>query len=58
MRQPVGQQVKERLEEEAAERLGVVPQDGESLEEAAKRRAREALQNEAGRALNRLLGGN
>ncbi|WYK05120.1 AsmA-like C-terminal region-containing protein [Cereibacter sphaeroides f. sp. denitrificans] len=58
VRQPVGQQVKERLEEEAAERLGVVPQDGESLEEAAKRRAREALQNEAGRALNRLLGGN
>ncbi len=58
VRQPVGQQVKERLEEEAAERLGVVPQEGESLEEAAKRRAREALQNEAGRALNRLLGGN
>ncbi|AXQ94491.1 AsmA family protein [Cereibacter azotoformans] len=58
VRQPVGQQVKERMSEEAAERLGVVPQDGESLEEAAKRRARESLQNEAGRALNRLLGGN
>ncbi|AZB56181.1 AsmA family protein [Cereibacter sphaeroides] len=58
VRQPVGQKVKERLEEEAAERLGVVPEEGESLEEAAKRRAREALQGEAGRALNRLFGGN
>ncbi|MGP3699136.1 AsmA family protein [Rhodobacter sp. NSM] len=58
VRQPVERQVKERLQEEAAERLGVVPEEGESLEDAAKRRARDALRNEAGRALNRFLGGN
>ncbi|QYK43200.1 MAG: AsmA family protein [Paracoccaceae bacterium] len=47
-----------QLEAKAAEELGVVRQDGESLEDAAKRRAEEALRDEAGRALNRLLGGN
>ncbi|MCE6958182.1 AsmA family protein [Cereibacter sphaeroides] len=57
VRQPVEREMKQRLEEEAAERLGVVPDEGESLEDAAKRRAREALEDEAGRALNRLLGG-
>jgi len=42
-----------RLEEE----LGIVPQDGESLEEAATRRANEVLEDEARRALERILGG-
>lgn len=46
-----------RLEEKARE-FGIVPEEGESLEDAAKRRARDALQDEAARALNRLLGGN
>lgn len=52
----------ERLEAEAkaklADELGVVQQEGESLEDAARRRANEALQEEANRALGRLLGGN
>jgi len=51
-----------RLEAEAkaklADELGVVQQDGETLEDAARRRANEALQDEATRALGRLLGGN
>lgn len=37
--------------------LGVVQQDGESLQDAAKRRAREALDQQAQDALNQLLGG-
>ena len=49
------------LEAEARARLeaelGVVQQDGESLEDAARRRAEEALAEEAARALGRLLGG-
>ncbi|MFN3972492.1 MAG: AsmA-like C-terminal region-containing protein [Gemmobacter sp.] len=49
---------KAALEAKAAEELGIVRQDGESLENAARRRAEEALRDEAGRALNRLLGGN
>jgi len=36
--------------------LGVVQQDGESLEDAARRRANEALEEEAARALGNLLG--
>lgn len=43
------------LEKRAAE-LGVTPQEGESLEDAARRRAQEALDAEAQRALRRLLG--
>ena len=42
-----------KLEEE----LGIVPQDGESLEDAATRRASEVLEDEARRALERILGG-
>ena len=42
-----------RLEEE----LGIVQGTGESLEDAARRRAQEALEEEAARALERLLGG-
>lgn len=46
-----------QLEKKAQEELGIVRQDGERLEDAAKRRAQEALDAEAGKLLNRLLGG-
>lgn len=46
---------KAEVEARAAE-LGVVQQEGESLEDAARRRAQEALDAEAQRALRRLLG--
>lgn len=49
---------KAELEARAASELGVVRQEGESLEDAAKRRAQEALEAETGRLLERLLGGN
>lgn len=54
---------KARAEEERAKakleaELGIERQDGENLENAAKRRAQEALEAEAARALRRLLGGN
>ena len=42
-----------RLESE----LGVIPQDGESLEDAARRRANQALEDEARKALERILNG-
>jgi AsmA protein len=45
---------KAKLEKE----LGIQREEGESLEDAAKRRAQEALEAEAARALRRLLGGN
>jgi AsmA protein len=43
------------LEAQAAE-LGIVPQEGETLEEAARRRAQEAMDAEAQRVLDRILG--
>ena len=46
---------KERLEALAAEKLGVQPNAGETLEDAAKRRAKEAAGAEAGRILDQLL---
>lgn len=46
------------VEAKAASELGVVRQEGESLEDAVRRRAEEALRNEAGRLLNGVLGGN
>ena len=49
---------KAELERRAQEELGVVRQEGESLEDAARRRAQEALEAEAGRLMDRLLGGN
>ena len=49
---------KQRLEELAQEKLGVTRQQGETLEDAAKRRAREAAEAETGRILDRLLQGN
>lgn len=48
---------KARLEELAQDKLGVERQEGESLEDAAKRHAQEALEEEAGRLLES-LGGN
>jgi AsmA protein len=47
---------KAELEAKAAEELGVVRQEGESLEDAAKRRAEEALEEETQRVLQNLLG--
>ncbi|WP_050527470.1 AsmA family protein [Pseudorhodobacter aquimaris] len=54
---------KARAEEERAKaklekELGLQREEGERLEDAAKRRAQEALEAEAARALKRLLGGN
>ena len=46
-------QAKAKLEAE----LGVVQGEGESLEEAVKRRGEEVLTDEAARALEKLLGG-
>ena len=45
---------KAKLEEE----LGVVQGEGETLEEAIKRRANEAMTEEAAKALEELLNGN
>ncbi|TXI00584.1 MAG: AsmA family protein [Pseudorhodobacter sp.] len=45
---------KAKLEEE----LGVVQQEGESIEDAVKRRGEEVLTDEAAKALEKLLGGN
>lgn len=45
---------KAKLESE----LGVVQQDGESIEDAVKRRGEEVLTDEAAKALGKLLGGN
>lgn len=47
-------QARAKLEAE----LGVVQGEGETLEEAVKRRGEEALTDEAARALEKLLGGN
>ena len=47
---------KAELEAKAAKELGVVRQEGESLEDAAKRRAEEALAEEAQRVLQNLSG--
>lgn len=49
---------KAALEERLRSELGVEVQEGERLEDAAKRRAREALEKEAGRLLQDFLGGN
>ncbi len=49
---------KAEVEQKLQEELGITRQDGESLEDAARRGAQEALEAEAARALNRLLGGN
>jgi AsmA protein len=46
--------VKAKLEAE----LGIQRLEGERLEDAAKRRAQDALEAEAARALRKLLGGN
>jgi AsmA protein len=48
----------DRLKAKLEKELGIQRQEGERLEDAAKRRAQEALEAEAARALRRLLGGN
>ncbi|RGP35326.1 AsmA family protein [Pseudotabrizicola alkalilacus] len=48
---------KAELERKAEQELGIVRQEGESLEDAARRRAQEAIDAEAARLLQRLLGG-
>ncbi|WP_192931101.1 AsmA family protein [Gemmobacter serpentinus] len=49
---------KQRLEALAQEKLGVTRQGEETLEDAAKRRAREAIEAETGRIFDRILQGN
>ncbi|WP_112309173.1 AsmA family protein [Pseudogemmobacter bohemicus] len=49
---------KAELEAKLKSELGVEAATGESLEDAAKRRAREAVSEEAGRLLEGILGGN
>jgi len=51
------ERAKAELEKRLAEE-GIVPLEGESLEDAARRRAQEALEEEAGKLLEDLLGGN
>ncbi|MDT8856945.1 AsmA family protein [Paracoccaceae bacterium Fryx2] len=46
-----------RIEARAQEELGIVKQEGEDLEAAARRTAREALEKEAAKALGNLFGG-
>jgi AsmA protein len=50
--------LKAEAEAKAAEALGVTPAEGESLQDAAERTAREKLEAEAADALKGLLGGN
>jgi AsmA protein len=45
------------LEQRAQQELGIAPQEGESLEEAARRRAEEELRNGTTEALQGILGG-
>lgn len=47
-----------RAKEKLKKELGIEQAEGESLEEATKRRAQDALEQEAARALQKLLGGN
>ena len=49
---------KAELEAKLKEQLGVEVAPGESVEDAVKRRANEALQDEAGKLLDGILGGN
>ncbi len=51
-------ELKARLAAEAKDKLGIVAREGESLEDAARRRAQRKLEREAKRALEGLLGGN
>ena len=52
------ERAKAALEQKAEEELGIVRGEGESLEDAAKRRAQEALEDELNRILDGALGGN
>ena len=46
-----------RAEAALAEKLGIEAEEGENLKDAARRRLNEAIEDEAARALERLLGG-
>ncbi|PZR00098.1 MAG: AsmA family protein [Cereibacter sphaeroides] len=56
------EKLRARAEEEITQKLqeetGITPLEGESLEDTARRAAQKALQDEAARQLNKLLGGN
>ncbi|MDZ4094328.1 MAG: AsmA family protein [Paracoccaceae bacterium] len=51
-------EAKARLAKEAGAKLGITAAEGESLQDAAKRRGQEALAKEAAKTLGKLLGGN
>ncbi len=51
-------EAKAKAKAKLAEELGVVQAEGESVEDAVKRRGEEVITNEAARALEKLLGGN
>jgi len=56
-RQKLEERARAEIEQKLQEETGIVPQAGESLEDTARRAAEEFLQNEAEKALERLLGG-
>ena len=49
--------LKDKAEAALAEKLGIAPLDGESLEDAGRRKLNDAIEDEAARALEKLLGG-
>jgi AsmA protein len=51
-------EAKKKAKAKLAEELGVVQAEGESVEEAVKRRGEEVITEEAAKALEKLLGGN
>ena len=56
-KQKLEERARAEIEQKLQEETGIVPQAGESLEDTARRAAEEFLQNEAEKALERLLGG-
>ena len=56
-KQKLEERARAEIEQKLQEETGIVPQDGESLEDTARRAAEQFLQNEAEKALERLLGG-
>jgi AsmA protein len=55
-RRKLEERARAEIEQRLQEVTGIVPQAGESLEDTARRAAEEFLQNEAEKALERLLG--
>lgn len=52
------ERARERVDQEMQERLGIERQEGQSAEDALREGGRERLEEEVGRGLRRLLGGN